>query len=330
MDFPRRPRPSRTPDDELTVPDAMSFRWFIYYCALFGGWAALFGWLLGRLLAPEQHEILSALIKGFFLGLTVALALGLVDALWNLSLRRVGLVMLRSATAVIVGCVGGAVGGLLGQAFYGWTEWSLFLVLGWTFTGLLVGLSVGAFEAVAGLVQRENLASALRKLLNGAIGGTVGGLLGGVLYLSLQGLKSFLFADKPRDLLWSPSAIGFVVLGLCIGLLIGLAQVVLREAWVKVEAGFRAGRELLLSKSETVIGRAEGCDIGLFGDPGVDPRHAQILQQNGRYLLVDVGSKGGTYLNDALINEPSPLRSGDLIRVGRCVLRFGERSRRSS
>ena len=59
---------------------------------------------------------------------------------------------------------------------------------------------------------------------------------------------------------------GFVALGMCIGLLIGLAQVILKEAWVRVEAGFRAGREMILSKPEVTIGRAESCDIGLFGD----------------------------------------------------------------
>ena len=43
---------------------------------------------------------------------------------------------------------------------------------------------------------------------------------------------------------------------------IPLAQVVLKEAWIKVEAGFRPGREIMLSKDETLIGKAEGCDIG--------------------------------------------------------------------
>lgn len=309
----------------------MSFRWFIYYCALFGGWAALFGWLLGRWLAPpEAWPILQASVKGLFLGLTVALALGLVDALWMLTLRQADQIAYRAGAAVLVGCLGGWLGGLFGQAFFGWTEWSLFLILGWTLTGLLVGLSVGAFEALAARVRHQESASARRKLVNGLLGGGVGGLLGGVLSLSLRGLWKALFAAKPQELLWSPSAIGFVVLGACIGLMIALAQVVLREAWLRVEAGFRAGRELLLSKNETIIGRAESCDIGLFGDPGVEPRHARVLLQQGRYFLVDASSsKAGTYLNEARITQPSPLCSGDLIRVGRSVLRFGERARPS-
>jgi hypothetical protein len=308
----------------------MSFRWFIYYCALFGGWAALFGWLLGRGLAPsESWPILQASVKGLFLGLTVALALGLVDALWMLSLRRVDQIAFRAGAAVLIGCLGGWFGGLIGQAFFGWTKWALFLVLGWTLTGALIGLSVGVFEALAARLHHDEGGRAGRKLVNGLIGGSVGGLLGGLLSLSLRGLWKELFADRPQGLLWSPSAIGFVVLGACIGLMIALAQVVLREGWLRVEAGFRAGRELLLSKGETVIGRAESCDIGLFGDAGVEPRHARILRQQGRYLLLDDGSKGGTYLNEARITQPSPLRSGDLIRVGRSVLRFGERARRT-
>ena len=77
----------------------------------------------------------------------------------------------------------------------------------------------------------------------------------------------------------SSLAIGLVILGLCIGLLIGLAQVVLKEAWLKVESGFRAGREVMLSKDETTIGRAESCDIGLFGDNTIERLHARIQLQ---------------------------------------------------
>ena len=36
-----------------------------------------------------------------------------------------------------------------------------------------------------------------------------------------------------------------------------------------VPIGFWAGRELILTKPEITIGRAESCDIGLFGDSGV-------------------------------------------------------------
>ena len=261
-----------------------------------------------------------------FLGLLVALALGIVDALWNFSLRQIGSLLMRVLVVVAVGGLGGFAGGYFAQALYEWTNQTqdMFLVAGWTITGLLIGAAIGMYDYLSCLLLGRDRRGARRKLLNGIIGGTAGGLLGGMLYKLLDQSWTGLFKPKAEDL-WSPSAVGFVVLGACIGLLIGLAQVILKEAWVRVEAGFRRGRELILSKPETTIGRAESCDIGLFGDPAVERLHARIVQQAGRFLIADADTSGGTYLNDQRIFQPTLLHSGDAIRLGNCVLRFGER-----
>ena len=163
-------------------------------------------------------------------------------------------------------------------------------------------------------------------MVNGLIGGAIGGLLGGAVSLLLRGSWGQFFHDKPPDLLWSPAAAAFVALGACIGLMIGLAQVILKEAWLKVESGFRPGRELILARPEITIGRAESCDVGLFGDPTVDRLHATIQRQGNVYLVHDAGSATGTFVNEEPIHQPRILQSGDVIRVGRCVLRFGERA----
>jgi pSer/pThr/pTyr-binding forkhead associated (FHA) protein len=107
-----------------------------------------------------------------------------------------------------------------------------------------------------------------------------------------------------------------------------LAQVILKEGWLRVEAGFRVGREILLTKEEVLIGRAEVCDIGLFGDSSIERTHARILRQNNRYILVDEGSTAGTFINDWRVTQPTPLKSGDAIRLGSNILRFGERQRK--
>ena len=52
------------------------------------------------------------------------------------------------------------------------------------------------------------------------------------------------------------------------------------------------------------------------------------MRKNNRYLLADVETAGGTYLNDEPVRKPTPLRNGDMIRVGNSVLRFGERAKR--
>jgi predicted component of type VI protein secretion system len=112
------------------------------------------------------------------------------------------------------------------------------------------------------------------------------------------------------------------------GLFIGLAQVILKEAWIKIESGRRAGREMILTRDETTIGRAESCDVGLFGDNAVEKLHARILLKDRQYLLADAETPGGTYLNDLRLDQPMPLRSGDIIRIGANVLRFGERPKK--
>jgi MFS family permease len=264
-----------------------------------------------------------------FLGLSLALALALVDALWSYSLRRFFAIGVRVVTAVVIGTMGGLLGGMLSQALYGWKEFPAFLVLGWTITGSLIGVSLGVFDLLSSLLRGQDPGAALRKIFKAVLGGTLGGIVGGILSLLLLSGWSRLLSGNPdiASWLWSPSAWGFVALGVCIGLLIGLAQVILKEAWLKVESGFRQGREILLARPEMTIGRAETCDIGLFGDPQIEKLHARIRQENNRYVLIDEGAD--TFVNDDLIHGARILHSGDAIRMGKCVLRFRERQKQT-
>jgi hypothetical protein len=280
--------------------------------------------VLGRLpsIGDDQH-VLQAAVRGLFLGMIVALALGLIDALWNGS-TQFGPVFQRVGMAVAVGCLGGFLGGFIGQVFYGWTQAAVFLLFGWIVTGLLTGAAPGLYDFVGGVLREEDTRGPRRKVLRGVIGGAVGGLLGAALYLLINSALLAVFKGKEGNF-WSPSAWGMVALGTCIGLLIALAQVILSEAWLRVDQGFRAGRELILSKAEVTIGRAESCDLGLFGDPTVEKLHARIVHKGDRYLIDDNRTPAGTFLNGQRVDRPTPLRSGDEIRVGRCILRFGER-----
>jgi hypothetical protein len=307
----------------------MSFRLFIYYCALCGGWAAFFGWILGALVHPSS-EPYKATIKGMFLGIATALGLSLVDALWNLSAKQPVQILLRVGVAVLVGWLGGMFGGFLGQVLFGATGSPIFFVLGWTLTGLLVGTSIGVFDILSGVIRQQDMQGAQRKLLKGLIGGTAGGLLGGILALLFRLVwgRILKVGGEDMDSFWSPSAWGFVALGMCIGLLVGLAQVILKEAWVKVEKGRRAGREMILTKERTTIGRAEACDLGLFGDNQIERLHASIHVTGGRYYLVDEGTPTGTYVNERKVVGRVPLNSGDMIRLGNSVVCFRERQKR--
>jgi len=301
----------------------MSFRWFLYFCAIWGGVAGLGGWALGRFFAVESSVLLAG-VRGMALGLVLGLVLVMVDAAFN------GVRIDTALSALVggaVGVVGGFVGGAIGQVLYGATLWAGFLIVGWTLTGLLIGSAPGMFGLLARLAKKEDSGGDQKKVLNGVLGGSVGGLLGGGFYLVLMLGWGAALGGK-AETMWSPPATGFVILGACIGLLIGLAQVILKEAWVKVEAGFRAGRELILTRQATTVGRAEGCDIALFGDPSVEKTHARIVSRAGRYLIEDTGTPGGTFVNGVEIEGPHPLRDGDRIQVGKATLRFGERAKR--
>jgi hypothetical protein len=304
----------------------MSFRWYIYYCALFGGCAAYLGWALGRAVGV-QHHVWQASLRGMLLGVTVAVVLTFVDLLWHLAGRDAAGTAARIFVAGVVGGLGGFVGGFVGQILYAATERSLFLIAGWAITGVLIGAAPGLFDLFSRLARNEDATHAGRKVFNGVLGGTLGGLAGGLVFLAMRGLWGLILGDRADQFL-SPSATGFVALGLLIGLMIGLAQVILKTAWITVVAGFRQGRELMLSRDETVIGRAEGCDVPLFGDAEAEKRHARITLRGGSYYLEDLDSPGGTYLNGERLSRASLLRSGDLIEVGRSALRFGERVKR--
>ncbi len=305
----------------------MSFRLFIYYCAAWGAASAYFGWIMGRFIEGDS-ALGGAALRGLSLGLLLALGLGLVDALAIDAQRSPTALAFRLFLAVVVGAVGGVIGGFIGQVFVQATDgqWPLLVVPGWTLTGVLIGAAPSAYDYLAAVLRNEDRHGVNRKMRNGLIGGTIGGLVGGVLSVYLHGAWAGVFPDADAKDLWSPGATGLVALGACIGLTVPLAQVILREAWLRVESGFRPGRQLLLTRPETTIGRAESCDVGLFGDAGVEKLHATITRQGGGWLLTDAGAPTGTLLNGQRIAGPSPLRSGDRIQVGGSVLSFGGRT----
>jgi hypothetical protein len=300
----------------------MSFKVFVYYCALCGGWAAFLTWAVVYATGITNLEPtaggsywLRAGLTGAVLGTLIAGAIGAVDAVLNAVGFQRGL---RVLLCLGVGLVGGLFGGVVGQLLNEVLRVPVFV--GWMLAGSLIGGSIGVFDLLRAFLGNHDIRAALKKTLNGVLGGVLGGLLGGV---------PFTFLVGGDTTLKSSLTVNLVILGMCIGLLVGLAQVILKDAWLRVESGFRAGRELLLTKDVTTIGRAESSDLGLFGDNAIEKTHARILLKNNRYLLEDADTEAGTFVNDRPVGaKPVPLRKGDLIRVGRSVLRFGERQKR--
>lgn len=77
------------------------------------------------------------------------------------------------------------------------------------------------------------------------------------------------------------------------------------------------GKKLVpLAGSTLSIGRNADCGIPLDGDPTISRVHALLEAIDGGWCLSDLGSLGGTYLNDDKVTERRAVRDRDVIRVG--------------
>jgi hypothetical protein len=91
-------------------------------------------------------------------------------------------------------------------------------------------------------------------------------------------------------------------------------------ALVVRSGGGRAGEHFSPKGERTTIGRSPDCDIFL-DDVTVSRKHAELLAENGRFTIKDLGSLNGTYVNRRRI-ESSPLSDGDELQIGKYRLTF--------
>ena len=87
-----------------------------------------------------------------------------------------------------------------------------------------------------------------------------------------------------------------------------------------VKRGPNAGSRFALSAGRTTIGRHPDSDIFL-DDVTVSRRHAEVHHDGGAFVVNDVGSLNGTYLNRERIEQAS-LRNGDELQIGKFRLVF--------
>ena len=105
------------------------------------------------------------------------------------------------------------------------------------------------------------------------------------------------------------------------------------HATLVIERGSSAGRQFQLIEKDANIGRWDA-DGGIFPDVDLDSddpeakvsrRHARISLTDGQYLIEDLGSTNGTFVNRGRRLAPGtryPIKDGDEIIVGKTFLRF--------
>lgn len=82
--------------------------------------------------------------------------------------------------------------------------------------------------------------------------------------------------------------------------------------------GPSAGETYPLEEDEILIGREQGSTLQI-DSPGVSRKHARLAYQDDQYLIEDLGSSNGTFVNGERISKPWPLKNGDMIGIGRTV-----------
>jgi ABC-type multidrug transport system ATPase subunit/pSer/pThr/pTyr-binding forkhead associated (FHA) protein len=85
-------------------------------------------------------------------------------------------------------------------------------------------------------------------------------------------------------------------------------------------------RELMFERAVTRIGRAPDNEI-VVPHPAVSNHHARIDRQGNRWVISDLGSTNGTFLNGRRVEQPTEFQPGDQIQIGTTVITAGSEAR---
>jgi len=100
----------------------------------------------------------------------------------------------------------------------------------------------------------------------------------------------------------------------------GVEALPVGSALLVVKRGPNAGSRFLLDRATTSAGRHPDSDIFL-DDVTVSRRHAEFRNEGSEFVVVDVGSLNGTYLNREPV-DTAVLTNGDEVQIGKFRLVF--------
>jgi pilus assembly protein CpaF len=82
-------------------------------------------------------------------------------------------------------------------------------------------------------------------------------------------------------------------------------------------------RRMVFNKLEVTIGRVQGNDI-VLPKGNVSKRHARIVLKDGKFIIVDLKSTNGTYVNGRKITSPLVVKDSDKIYIGDFIVGVDE------
>ena len=90
---------------------------------------------------------------------------------------------------------------------------------------------------------------------------------------------------------------------------------------VVLAAGKQQGQVLQVQPPQFLVGRDPGCHLRPASHR-ISDRHCAIQQRDGKAFLRDLGSTGGTFVNDRPVEGEVELHHGDRLRVGPLLFAF--------
>jgi pSer/pThr/pTyr-binding forkhead associated (FHA) protein len=67
------------------------------------------------------------------------------------------------------------------------------------------------------------------------------------------------------------------------------------------------------------FGRASESTVAV-ADPYVSDHHAHVFHDGQDWLVEDLGSTNGTFLNQVKVTSPTPIEAGDQLGIGKTVV----------
>ena len=86
-----------------------------------------------------------------------------------------------------------------------------------------------------------------------------------------------------------------------------------------VTGGPLQGTTINLTETPITIGRANDATL-VVSDDYASSRHARLFPQDGQWIVEDLGSTNGTYLDRSKVTRPTPVPLGVPIRIGKTVI----------
>ncbi len=93
-----------------------------------------------------------------------------------------------------------------------------------------------------------------------------------------------------------------------------------RGAWLYLLNGVQAGRDYRLADTTTIGRDVVGCDV-ILSDAKLSKQHARIRKEGEEFILYDLASKNGTFVNGTKIQRQI-LTDDDLLLVGNTKMVF--------